>query len=61
MHASVVLSLLAIVIGASTALALPNDMQCFKVTNQNLKSLKAVVDLDAPVTEAAPGCKLTKA
>lgn len=61
MRASVVLSLLAIVIGASTALALPNDLQCFKVTNQNLKSLKAVVDLDAPVTGAAAGCKLTKA
>ncbi len=60
MHASVVLNVLAIVMGASTALALPNDLQCFKVTNQNLKGLKAVVDLDAPVTGVAPGCKLTK-
>lgn len=60
MRASVVLSLLGIVLGASGALALPNDLQCFKVTNQNLKSLKAVVDLDAPVAGVAPGCKLTK-
>jgi hypothetical protein len=54
-------ALLAVGLGATRAPAVTDDLQCFKVTNQNLKKLTAVVDLNAPSIGVAPGCKLTKA
>lgn len=46
---------------AATAHAVTDHLQCFKVTNATLKSLKGVVDLDAPGIGLAPGCTLSKA
>lgn len=43
------------------ALDAPDHLQCYKVTNANLKRLKGIVDLDAPSFDLAPGCKFTKA
>lgn len=50
----------ALVSGVTPALAVPRDLQCYKITNENLKGLKAVVDLSTPSTGVSPGCKLTK-
>ena len=56
------ISVLALVLGAPPADAETDALQCFKITNETLKSLKGVVDLDAtPAFDLAPGCKLTKA
>lgn len=55
------LVLLAFAFWAPDAMGVADDLQCFKVTNQTLKSLKAVVDLDTPDVGLAPGCKLGKA
>jgi hypothetical protein len=54
---------LSLPIGAGEARAQGQEdhLQCFKVTNDNLKKLKGVVDLDAPGIGVAPGCKLGKA
>jgi hypothetical protein len=60
---TLLLLILSLILGASQAQAQdPADhLQCYKVTNANLKKLKGVVDLDAPGLGLAPGCKLTKA
>jgi len=55
------LSSLGVLVGATCALAVTDDLQCFSVTNETLKKLKAVVDLDTPAIGAAPGCKLSRA
>lgn len=59
-------TLLAILIfalgaGAAHAQTQEDHLQCYKITNANLKKLKGVVDLDAPGIGASPGCKLKKA
>jgi hypothetical protein len=46
--------------GAANAAPVTDDLQCYKITNQSLKAIKAVVDLDAPSIGTAPGCTLTK-
>jgi hypothetical protein len=50
-----------LLLGAAGAQASTDDLQCYKITNANLKGLKALVDLDASTIGIAPGCKLTKA
>jgi len=55
------LSTLGVLVGATCALAVTDDLQCFTVTNETLKKLKAVVDLDTPSIGVASGCKLSKA
>jgi len=57
----VLLSTLGLLVGATCALAVTDDLQCFKVTNETLKKLRAVVDLDTPSIGVASGCKLSKA
>jgi len=52
---------LGLLAGAARAADVTDDLQCFKVTNETLKKLKAVVDLDTPSVGAASGCKLSKA
>lgn len=46
--------------GTADAAAVTDDLQCYKITNQSLKAIKAVVDLEAPSIGTSPGCKLTK-
>ena len=46
--------------GTAEAAAVTDDLQCYKITNQSLKAIKAVVDLEAPSIGTSPGCKLTK-
>lgn len=59
---SLLLLVLALALGAGEARAQEDHLQCFKVTNDNLKKLKGVVDLDAPgIGVVAPGCKLGRA
>jgi len=48
----------ALVAGAQ---GVPDDLQCYKVRDADLRSLRGVVDLDAPSVGVAPGCKLGKA
>jgi len=38
----------------------PDDMQCFKVTDATLRHLRGTVDLDAPSVGVAAGCRLSK-
>ena len=52
---------LALTLGANEAQAQEDHLQCYKVTNVNLKKLKGVVDIDAPGIGVTPGCKLGRA
>ncbi|HEV7731578.1 MAG TPA: hypothetical protein VGR62_05415 [Candidatus Binatia bacterium] len=54
---------LAMVLGAEIASAqgVADGLQCYKITNTNLRNLRAVVDLDAPSIGVAPGCRIGKA
>lgn len=47
--------------GAAAAQGVPDNLQCFKIRDAELRALRGVVDLDAPSLGAAPGCKLGKA
>ncbi len=55
------LSTLVLLVGATCASAVTADLQCLKVTNETLKKLRAVVDLDTPSIGVTSGCKLSKA
>lgn len=59
--ARLVLLLATLVLGAPSAHAVTDDLQCFKVRDQTLKKLGAVVDLDAPAMGVAAGCRLGRA
>jgi len=52
---------LGLLAGAARAADVTDDLQCFKVTNETLKKLKAVMDLATPSVGAASGRKLSKA
>ena len=56
----IVSALFAVAVGAASTSAVTDDLQCYKITNLNLKKLKGVVDLHAPSIGMAPGCKLGK-
>ncbi len=57
----IIVGVLALALGVPGAEAVTDHLQCYKVTNANLKRLKAIIDLNAPLLGPAPGCKLTKA
>lgn len=61
MWTRLVIPLVTLAVWVTQAVAVTDDLQCFKITNQNLKQLKAVVDIDAPDIGVAAGCKLGKA
>lgn len=52
----------AVAAGATVAHAqgVGDNLQCYKVTDETLRRLRATVDLDAPSIGVAPGCKLSK-
>lgn len=60
-YRQVAIGLFAIAVGATSASAVTDDLQCYKITNRNLTQLKGLVDLNAPSIGVAPGCKLGKA
>jgi hypothetical protein len=49
---------LALLCGRAAAQGITDHLQCYKVSNATLQRLRAVVDLDAPSVDLAPGCKL---
>ncbi len=57
----ILVGVLTLALGAPAANAVSDQLQCYKITNENLKSLKGLVDLDAPGFGVSPGCKLRKA
>lgn len=46
---------------AAGAQDVPDNLQCYKVRDADLRALHGVVDLDAPSVGVAPGCKIGKA
>jgi hypothetical protein len=46
---------------AARAQGVPDNLQCYKVRDPELRALRGVVDLDAPSIGVAPGCKIGKA
>jgi len=52
---------LAILARPAGAQPVPDQMQCFKVTDSTLRHLRGTVDVDAPSVGVAPGCRLSKA
>jgi hypothetical protein len=58
----IVIATLALALVATTAAAgVPDGLQCYELGNANLRGLRGVVDLDAPATGVAPGCKISRA
>lgn len=52
---------IALVLAAATAEAgIPDNLQCYEISNANLRGLRGVVDLDAPSFGLAPGCKISR-
>lgn len=52
---------IALVLAAATAEAgVPDNLQCYEISNANLRGLRGVVDLDTPAFGLAPGCKVSR-
>jgi hypothetical protein len=58
----IVIATLGVALAATTAAAgVPDGLQCYELSNANLRALRGVVDLDAPAIGAAPGCSISRA
>lgn len=52
---------IALVLAAATAEAgVPDNLQCYEISNANLRGLRGVVDLESPAFGLAPGCKVSR-
>lgn len=57
----VVIAVLALALAATAAEAgVPDNLQCYELTNANLRGLRGVVDLDSPSFGLAPGCRISR-
>ncbi len=57
----VVIAVLALALSATAAAAgVPDNLQCYELSNANLRGLRGVVDLDSPAFGLAPGCRISR-
>lgn len=58
----IVIAAFALALVATAAEAdVPDNLQCYELSNANLRGLRGVVDLDTPSFGLAPGCKISRA
>lgn len=50
-----------LMVAVAGAQGVPDNLQCYKIRDAELRALRGVIDLDAPSIGVAPGCKLGKA
>ena len=58
----IVAAMLALALVATGAWAgVPDGLQCYELSNGNLRGLRGVVDLESPAFGLAPGCRVSRA
>jgi hypothetical protein len=58
----IVIATFALILAATAAEAgVPDNLQCYELSNANLRGLRGLVDLDTPSFGLAPGCRVSRA